>query len=152
VHDLGTIKAHQNDYQWLSSQNLLERCSPYAQLDDTRTSAFSPSPKASFPAISPAGGMMAFPSRLPNPTVHFDLRTLNLHLALRTADTLACAEAMWEWVADYQASQAALERERNRGSVDGRGPGRRSQSPMMWRAIKVLTRAEFDELLTKFDL
>ncbi|KAJ7784467.1 hypothetical protein B0H16DRAFT_298953 [Mycena metata] len=44
-------------------------------------------------------------NRLPNATFNIDVRSLNMHLALRTAEIIACAESMWEWVVSYQTSE-----------------------------------------------
>ncbi|TDL17246.1 hypothetical protein BD410DRAFT_580873 [Rickenella mellea] len=40
---------------------------------------------------------------LPNQTLAFDLKSLNLHLSARVQEVLACAEAMWDWVLEHQA-------------------------------------------------
>ena len=108
--------------------------------------------------------------RLPNATLNLDLMTLNLHLALRSAEVLACAEAMWEWVLEYQVkAQAqkkgqpagATERARSRSielvqpeksqtsfSADGDG----SSADLCKNAIADMTRDDFDNLLSKFDM
>jgi hypothetical protein len=90
--------------------------------------------------------------RLPNTTFRLDLRTLNLHLALRTSEILACAEAMWEWVLEFQAQRAKRKgsgRLRS-GSVDSSSGSQQADSTKI--AIAELTRAEFDGLLTQLNM
>ncbi|KAG2129146.1 hypothetical protein DEU56DRAFT_500407 [Suillus clintonianus] len=69
---------------------------------------------------------------LPNPALEVDLKYLNLHLALRVKEIVACAEAMWEWVSDFQTRG---------GRKDG-----------IYAKIMGLTRSQFDELLLRFEL
>ncbi|KZT25388.1 hypothetical protein NEOLEDRAFT_359341 [Neolentinus lepideus HHB14362 ss-1] len=76
-------------------------------------------------------------STMPNKTFNFDLRSLNLHLAARVAEIVACAEAMWAWVAEYQAAAAV-----RGGQLDA--PTR--------QALLGLSRADFDNLVTQFEL
>lgn len=78
-------------------------------------------------------------NRLPNTTLQVDLRTLNLHLALRTFEVIACAEAMWEWVLEFQASPPKIY-----ASWDTGDP--------VEKTIAELSRSEFDALLTQFNL
>lgn len=104
-----------------------------------------------------ATALATFKIRLPNSTLRMDVRTLNLHLALRTLEILACAEAMWEWVLESQAGEPN-EKENNRlrsGSVGGSSSstlqcGQPADPTRI--AIAELTRAEFDGLLTQFNL
>lgn len=70
---------------------------------------------------------------LPNPALDVDLKFLNLHLALRVKEIVACAEAMWEWVREFQT----------------RGTGRKDGA---YAKIMGLTRLQFDELLLRFEL
>jgi hypothetical protein len=100
--------------------------------------------------------LATFKIRLPNTTLQIDLRTLNLHLALRTLEILACAEAMWEWVLEFQVEQAK-EKENGRlrsgsvgGSLQPSKGGQPMDPPMV--VIAELTRPEFDGLLTQFNL
>ena len=72
--------------------------------------------------------------RPPNLAVDVDLRTLNLHLAVRVKEIVACAEAMWEWVCEFQMRG----REREMGGV--------------YAKIMELKREGFDELLVRFEL
>jgi hypothetical protein len=184
------------DERCLSARDVVAGASPYVTLDGAGVSAFSPSHRASLPSpMRPAfppsvivsakeksnrnsgveagevaqGGRFRVPvmQQLPNPTMNFDLRTLNLHLAVRTTEVLACAEAMWEWVLDYQRVWRERLRARGRsGSVDGLGgrarrtgvsggvPGTVAAPPAdtVLDAIAELNRADFDGLLSKFDL
>jgi hypothetical protein len=171
----------EGDERWVSVQGLLEGTSPYVSLDQSRLSAYSPSLKASF--LSPLRASLVFESawpvdgeggvkgdksssqtrmalsamvssRLPNPTMNFDLRTLNLHLALRMSEILACAEAMWEWVLEYQKKEKGrLGGGRSRsGSVDGFGGVMvRPSTDRDLRVIAGMTRRDFDGLLAKFE-
>jgi hypothetical protein len=81
-------------------------------------------------------------SLLPNPTMNFDLRTLNLHLALRTAEVMACAEAMWEWVVEYQKKYKDERARAAAGAVMG---------DVDLRAIARMSRSDFDGILGKFE-
>jgi hypothetical protein len=75
--------------------------------------------------------------RLPNPALDVDLRSLNLHLALRVKEIVACAEAMWEWVSEFQM----------------RGPRKgKEKEDGVYAVILELTRARFDELVLRFEL
>ena len=86
------------------------------------------SPYASFDAETPTETR----PHLPNPALDVDLRSLNLHLALRVKEIVACAEAMWEWVCEFQER-----RERHDGE---------------YARILELTRPQFDELVLRFEL
>lgn len=100
-------------------------------------------------------------SRMPNPVLNIDLRTLNMHLYLRTMDILACSEPMWEWVMQYQAD---LAKRRTLNGIADR-PIRHMQSdaslssaastgsadPVMG-GIAEMTRDDFEILLANFEL
>jgi hypothetical protein len=75
---------------------------------------------------------------MPNSTLEIDLRTLNLHLTLRVKEILTCAEAMWDWVVDFQ--------------LQARMRGVEREPTEMYSVISELTRAEFDDMLVRFDL
>ncbi len=81
--------------------------------------------------------------RIPDSRISFDVRTLNMHLALRTQEILACAETMWDFVLDYRIN--LLQREAHRPSVN-------SKARLHDEAIKNMTRKEFDLLMTWFEL
>jgi len=100
--------------------------------------------------------LATFKPRLPNPMFRLDLRTLNLHLAIRTIEILSCAEAMWEWVLEFQAAKSKTkEKSQLRGgSADGSSSTLEGGQPVdpIKATIAELTRAEFDGLLTQFNL
>jgi hypothetical protein len=99
-----------------------------------------------------------FKIRLPNTTLRLDLRTLNLHLAARTSEILACAEAMWEWVLEFQAEKIKWKQNPRLKSnrVDHSSSKLQASAGQLEDPTKVaiaeLTRAEFDGLLTQFNL
>jgi hypothetical protein len=106
-----------------------------------------------------AASLATFKIRLPNTKFQLDLRTLNLHLAQRTSEILACAEAMWDWVLEYQAE---IKRQKKNGRVRASSMGRMSSMVQFSQGgqaldstkttISELTRPEFDGLLTQFNL
>ena len=110
-------KRHSMHDGWVSVQGLLDGSCRH-----------SPSDEEGWRAMK----MAMLSSRLPNRRMEFDLGTLNLHLALRTSEILACGEAMWEWVVEYQKKE-----EKTR---DGE-----------LLAIGGMRRDEFDKLLGKFE-
>ncbi|KIK93374.1 hypothetical protein PAXRUDRAFT_517629 [Paxillus rubicundulus Ve08.2h10] len=147
----------------LSIRDLLLGRSPYASLDDALLVAIPPAlgssadvnthtlldedewpasassaQTSSSPTGSPTSPSLSSSSRpqLPNSTLEIDLRTLNLHLTLRVKEILTCAEAMWDWVVDFQARMRGVEREPTE----------------VYSVIGGLTRAEFDDMLVRFDL
>ncbi|KAJ7147045.1 hypothetical protein C8R43DRAFT_1129834 [Mycena crocata] len=177
-----------DEHRWVNTNDLLKRESRYITLDDARMSAFSPSNRSSFPALSPLKSASGLPvveppvassvgpgapgkparspeaqNRLPNATLNIDVRSLNMHLALRTAEILACSESMWEWVVSYQAgfhAQRAGGRPRAASLASELGP-RTSRLPALpsdpmldgfKSAVLELTREDFDGLLVKFEL
>ncbi|KAI9510592.1 hypothetical protein F5148DRAFT_976528 [Russula earlei] len=93
---------------------------------------------------------------LPNRHLKFDLRSLNLHLSARVTEILACAEAMWGWVCEYQDSQRPhhgqqphlhKEHSQSRNIRGEKGGANRFSAELM-----NMSRAEFDVLLTGFEL
>ncbi|KAF8158905.1 hypothetical protein K438DRAFT_1686751 [Mycena galopus ATCC 62051] len=171
--------------RWVNTKDLLKRESRYIVLDEARRSAYSPSTQSSFPAMLPdaptgesksggdASGHHPPPAakllpiyrtpegqnRLPNNTFNIDIRTLNMHLALRVAEIVACAESMWEWVVSYQATSRAGGRPRA-GSLASEAPPRASrlivrpdpERDAFKNAVLDLTREDFDNLLVRFEL
>ena len=96
-------------------------------------------------------------SRLPNTTLNIDLRTLNLHLALRAKEVVACSESMWEWVLEYQENALTQSDGRNRsGSVGAYMGGDVSASnsslDLTRNVILEMTRDDFDLLLNNFEM
>lgn len=118
----------------LSTADLMQGKSPYAGVDDAQFAAAISPGKASTP--SARGARRSGTATMNGLVMDVDLRTLNLHLAIRVKEILGCAEAMWDWVVDYQTKTKEGERE-------PRG---------VYIAISSLSRAEFDELLAKFEL
>lgn len=178
--------APQVEERFVSINELLHHASPYISLDDSRM-GFSPALKLEFQAEAVSASRAAAiatarrKSRLPNTTLNIDLRTLNLHLALRAAEILACSESMWEWVVEYQERVEAQRKEREKekerviqatkrnrsGSLEVAQQPQPSQSPLLGlgfsnmngnttdpvrRNILDLTREDFDGLLNKFDM
>ncbi|EGN98297.1 hypothetical protein SERLA73DRAFT_169293 [Serpula lacrymans var. lacrymans S7.3] len=181
----------------ISLQGLLQGVSPYASLDVTRFTAFSPSWRATFnhtanqdmvhlnayakdydacdeTNIQPPGSptsvhtasslfstppsLGSFKSRLPNAMLEVDLRSLNLHLMMRVKEILACAEAMWEWIVDYQehlrSGSVTSQRAQGLGATGGDGVSKTDtggQDPIK-AAIAGMTRSDFDDLLIQFEM
>ncbi|KAJ7095794.1 hypothetical protein B0H15DRAFT_1019865 [Mycena belliarum] len=191
-----------DEQRWVGMKDLLKRESRYITLDDARMSAFSPSTRSSFPAISPPRSVNGLPvldppvpsgvgpseaplplngkapvppsgkapvrgqeqkNRLPNSTLNIDVRSLNMHLAVRTAEILGCAESMWEWVVSYQHSYEA-ERKAGRpraGSLASELVPHSSRlaavtfdpaTDAFKSAVLELTREDFDSLLVNFEI
>jgi hypothetical protein len=94
---------------------------------------------------------------LPNRRLMFDLQSLNLHLSIRVTEILACAEAMWEWVCEFQDSQGPHRGRQpyiHKENALSRNvhPGEMTGTHRFRNELKGLSRAEFDVLLTRFDL
>jgi hypothetical protein len=110
-------------------------------------------------ASSQIGDDVDAPSRLntlPNQRLKFDLQSLNLHLSTRVTEILACAEAMWEWICEYQDTQRSprgqqphmhKEHSQLRNAHLERGGTHRFSTELIG-----MSRAEFDVLLTRFEL
>ncbi|KAF7365119.1 Methyltransf-25 domain-containing protein [Mycena venus] len=173
--------------RWVNTKDLLKRESRYIVLDEARRSAYSPATRSSFPAMSPVlrsiSGLPGIDAeggdghqhpppkllpiyrspegqnRLPNNTFNIDIRTLNMHLALRVAEIVACTESMWEWVVSYQASSRVPGRPRA-GSLASELPPRASRvvvrpdpaTDAFKTAVLELNREDFDALLVRFEL
>ncbi|THH08446.1 hypothetical protein EW146_g8984, partial [Bondarzewia mesenterica] len=82
----------------------------------------------------------------PNRRLDFDLKSLHLHLSARVSEVLACAETMWAWVEAFQDG------ERERSVVERDRRVSLSEDEAMRREVMALSRAEFDMLLTRFEL
>lgn len=109
--------------------------------------------------------MAATRNPLPNKTMNFDPRSLNLLLMLRVNEVLGCAEPMWDWVVDFQESVAqSAKASKGRGGGGGGRMGSASmsehitlRSPRRRRhpkqdALVNLTRVDFDGLMRRFEL
>ncbi|GLB38376.1 hypothetical protein LshimejAT787_0502410 [Lyophyllum shimeji] len=151
-----------DDNRYIGLRGIIKHSSPYITLDESRSSALSPSVKTGFPSLTSAKSKRG--PTLPNTTMHLDLKTLNLHLALRVAEILACSESMWEWVQQYQAEAAAQKAARVRPFRSGTetnemaprksiaSASSRDSSDSMRNSILDLTRDDFDGLLSKFEM
>ncbi|EPQ54467.1 hypothetical protein GLOTRDRAFT_121617 [Gloeophyllum trabeum ATCC 11539] len=96
------------------------------------------------PSISPSQSHshLRRRSQLPNKTFNFDLQSLNLHLAARVAEIVACSESMWSWLVEYQES--------SRDSTVRQGKS--ASDDDIKQALLSLTRSEFDNLINQFEL
>lgn len=82
-----------------------------------------------------------------------DLRTLNLHLAVRVQDILGCAEEMWRWVLDYQETHPARTDPSDEDTIRGGGARMRGRAYRPYHDDLVnLRREEFDQMLMRFRL
>ncbi|KAK0210837.1 hypothetical protein DFS33DRAFT_1406259, partial [Desarmillaria ectypa] len=169
VSALGGTYSAFGEERWISVQSLLHKTSKYVSIDDSKTVGLTPRLAKSKPTnkvpssdTSSVPPKKTPPNRLPNTKLHIDLRTLNLHLALRTAEILGCSEAMWEWVLEYQREACrkrqdsdATSKKRSR-SVDAIRHLREAtvkQDPNDPKAmIEDMTREEFEALLVRFDM
>lgn len=137
--------------RYVNVQSLLQHTSRYITLDETRITAFSPSTET----ILSSSGRKTRINRLPNITAHLDLRALNLHLALRTAEIAACSEAMWEWVVEYRVSNRLTTRsppESRDGHLPRTSRGSDNTLDAYQKSVLELTREEFDNLIGNFDM
>ena len=95
---------------------------------------------------------------LPNKTARLDPRTVNLLLALKVGEVLACAEPMWDWVVDFQEAAVGRAGVGVGGGAASRGMGAMGRRRSMARrhprqnALLALTRLEFDGLMKRFEL
>ncbi|KAJ6605681.1 hypothetical protein B0H10DRAFT_2076669 [Mycena sp. CBHHK59/15] len=153
-----------DEHRWVNTSDLVKRESRYISLDDARMSALSPSHRASFPryllrdppsnASASSGGDA---ERLPNATLNIDMRSLNMHLAVRTTEVLACAESMWEWVVSFQKSARAqpVRRRARAGSLAsevGSSHAARLSALPPDPVAEGFNSADFDGLLVKFEM
>ncbi|KAF5360373.1 hypothetical protein D9756_004915 [Leucocoprinus leucothites] len=149
--------------RFLTFPHLIRRQSPYVSFDGSRGYAFSPSIHSNRRSVEgkPSGPMRM--SRLPNPDLNIDLRTLNMHLYLRTMDILGCSEPMWEWVVQHQTALA--KRSSHTNGIHTRGAIRSIQSEASFNSnasaesddsimngIAEMTRDDFEMLLINFEL
>ncbi|KAJ4482031.1 hypothetical protein J3R30DRAFT_3285938, partial [Lentinula aciculospora] len=156
---------------WINMQQIVKRKSPYIIYDGSRLSALSPSTRASILSAtkksipSPQKPAHDVRFRLPNTTMNIDLRSLNLHLALRVTEILGCSETMWEWVLEYQEqarnkkrSQETQARARSRSIGSTRPPSHdkqpapESDNDRLKAVLVELTREEYDDMLRRFYL
>ena len=98
-------------------------------------------------------------STLPNQNIAFDIRTLNLHLKARVEEVLACTEAMWEWITEYQTQERARPRQYTKNGIlmdaHAHMPHSARQNGddvRVWDMIATMTRADFETRLSWFDM
>lgn len=136
----------------LTTKNIVRHDTQLVTFDDSRFISFSGAQRQNlfrFNEVLPKAAVRQRPGRLPNTYLHLDVRSLNLHLALRAAEVRACAEPMWEWVLEYQAKRRAMQRQRSRASLTAFSDiGRHGPDD----EVAMLAREDFDELLTRFDM
>ncbi|KAJ3747161.1 hypothetical protein DFH05DRAFT_1392853, partial [Lentinula detonsa] len=153
---------------WINIQQIVKRESPYIIYDGSRLSALSPSARASilFSKEQPHKPAHDVRFRLPNTTMNIDLRSLNLHLALRVTEILACSETMWEWVLEHQEqarnrkySRESKARTRSQSIGPAHPSSRNNQQPVpesdddrLKALLAELTREEYDDMLRRFYL
>lgn len=96
---------------------------------------------------------------LPNQRLKFDLQSLNLHLSTRVTEILACAEAMWDWICEYQDTQRSprgqqphMHMHKEHSQLRNAHPGERGGPHRFSAELIGMSRAEFDVLLTRFEL
>ncbi|KAK0483713.1 hypothetical protein IW261DRAFT_975986 [Armillaria novae-zelandiae] len=169
ISPLGATHNALGEDRWISVQNLLHKTSKYVSLDDSKTAGLTPRSAKSIPTnkvlssdTSSIPPKKPPPNRLPNTKLHIDLRTLNLHLALRTAEILGCSEAMWEWVLECQrearrkrrdSDVASKKRSRSVDAIRHLREATVEQDPNDPNAmIEDMTREEFEALLLRFDM
>ncbi|KAF8889986.1 hypothetical protein CPB84DRAFT_1785092 [Gymnopilus junonius] len=152
-----------DERRWLSMQALFQHESPYVSLDESRGFTYSPSRKgfsSNHASKESQSSKLRNVSMLPNQNLNIDIRTLNLHLALRAKEIIACSESMWEWVQEYQAEVANDPSRNSRfrsGSIEGFMVGADpaasgSSLDLTHNAILEMTRDDFDHLLNNFEM
>ena len=128
----GVPHSDDKEHSW----SLLQLQQQYSPLDGTSEHTFSPSQQG-----NPAAKRI---SRLPTSTLNADMRTLNLHLAMRAKEIIACSESMWEWVEQFQRESAT--------SIPNLNAPNNWSLDMARCAILEMTREDFDLLLNNFTL
>ena len=102
--------------------------------------------------IDPMGSL----NTLPNQRLKFDLQSLNLHLSTRVTEILACAEAMWEWICQYQDTRRSHRGQphmhKEHSVLRNAHPEERGGVHRFSTELTGMSRAEFDVLLTRFEL
>src|SRR6266702_38070 len=111
----------------------------------------STTPTAYSHAVSEDTNMASWFNTLPNQRLKFDLQNLNLHLSMRIMEILACKEAMWEWVCEYQDTRRSHHGQPQ--MYKGNSQTRPSGDADRFRTELVgMSRPEFDVLFTRFEL
>ncbi len=154
----------EDEIRFLSLSQIIDQQSPYVTFDRSRGFAFSPAYPQRWSTDGKSSGP-GYMSRLPNPILNIDLKTLNMHLYLRTMDILGCSEPMWDWVVQYQRDFEG--KNLNGFGAHGTAPGgtirptsNASLSTMtsvdsmhsVMNGIAEMTRDDFEALLSNFEL
>jgi hypothetical protein len=88
---------------------------------------------------------------LPNQRLKFDLQSLNLHLSMRITAVLACAEAMWEWVSEYQDTRSRRGQPQMMSKANSQSRPSACDTDRFCTELVGMSRSEFDVLLTRFE-
>jgi hypothetical protein len=93
---------------------------------------------------------------LPIQHLVLDLQSLNLHLSTRVTEILGCAEAMWEWICEYQDAHRSYHGQhhthKEHSHLRSAYLGERNATDKFNAELEGMSRAEFDVLLTRFEL
>lgn len=89
---------------------------------------------------------------LPNQRLKFDLQSLNLHLSMRITAVIACAEAMWEWVCEYQDTRSRRGQPQMMPKANSHSRPIAGDTDRFSTELVGMSRSEFDVLLTRFEL
>ncbi|KIP04682.1 hypothetical protein PHLGIDRAFT_36807 [Phlebiopsis gigantea 11061_1 CR5-6] len=150
----------------MTLEDAAKGATPYVMFDDSRAKpSFRPRRPSRVSSPASPGDDPGYPSHLSLPralsaaslaamhaarditplaAMTCDLRTLNMHLALRVREILACAEEMWRFVLAYQERHIGAD-----ATVRGRGAAARRAFD---EDLAQLHREEFDEMLVRFRL
>ncbi|KAI8978791.1 hypothetical protein BD414DRAFT_538707 [Trametes punicea] len=174
IHEHVRIATGTPDHGILHGRDVLKGETPFVGIDSNRYNGISPAAlrrstllpgHGSSSAGHASGGLEAHSiaarlnrlrglNPLPNKTINFDPRALNLILALRVQEVLACAEPMWDWVVDFQETMARRTKTKRPTQASDQltlDASRRRRHPKE-DALMALTREQFDELLKRFEL
>ena len=140
----------------LSAKASMKHRSLFVALDETRSDALSPSDILHLPKKTKE--LKPHAATLPNRMLTIDPRSLNLHLALRAKEVIACSEPMWEWVQESQTRQASNKSRYRSDSIEVALLGSttalngHNHDNLMKNAILEMTRDDFDQMLNNFQL
>ncbi|KAI9443139.1 hypothetical protein H4582DRAFT_1160245 [Lactarius indigo] len=97
-------------------------------------------------AVGEDMNMASWFNTLPNQRLKFDLQNLNLHLSMRIMAIIACTEAMWEWVCEYQDTRRQPQMYKGNSQSRPAGDADRFRTELVG-----MSRPEFDVLSTRFE-
>ncbi|KAH8114428.1 hypothetical protein DFH11DRAFT_215262 [Phellopilus nigrolimitatus] len=89
------------------------------------------------------------PAEPPEAMLEIDLKSLPMMLSSCVVDTLACAEAMWDWVLEEQARHAAVKTQNRAREPHPLAGG---DEDVQMKMIREITRADFDACLSRFEM